>query len=97
MNGKGLPIRKAFPKVLIKNHFLIEIPLRSEEEEEEGLIESEVVDNVELKVVMVGEAMASVAVGDEVMMSAQNPPIDGFKIKDKAYFVYNEHSVIGIW
>ena len=100
MIGEGLPTRKQLPKTLIKNHFIVQIPLKSEEEEEEsGLVESEVVEDIQLNVVQIGEGCVNIVVGDEVMMNPSSflNPISVFKIGDLAYYVYNEHNVVGIW
>ena len=100
--GEGLPERKALPKKMTRNYFIVAIDMTEKEEEEgltEGLIEQEVEDDIPLKVVAVSDECKVVSIEDEVIMSPENfmRPKTAFKIEDTAYYMYTESDVLGIW
>ena len=100
--GEGLPERKALPKKMTRNYFIVGIDMNEKEEDEgltEGLIEQEVEDDIPLQVVAISDECKIVSVGDEVIMSPDNfmRPKTAFKIKDTAYYMYTESDVLGIW
>ena len=105
--GEGLATRNKLPKTLSRHHFIVEIDMQEkvedeglmDESEDSGLISQEVEDDVPLVVVKVSDMCEMVKKGDEVVMSPDHflRPRTAFKIKNKAYYIYSEHDILGIW
>jgi hypothetical protein len=97
---EGLPKRKALPKFLAKNYFIVKIELPNQnEEEEEGLIENEIEEDISLEVTQISEGCTILKVGDSVLMGPDQflRPRSAFRIDNFAYYIYSEAEILGVW
>ena len=99
--GEGLPVRKELPKKLFRKQFIVALDMKSDDEgldEENKLTTTDNDEDIKLEIIYKSDD-CELSIGDEVMMNPRDfmQPRSAFRIGDKAYYVYDENNVIGIW